>query len=223
MRSEGLPCHDPRMDHPARVTFDARTALVVVDMQNDFADPGGSLYVRGGEEVVGPINELISEAEQAGSLVVYTQDWHPPVTPHFAKDGGIWPVHCVAGTWGAELHRDLVIRGPVVRKGTGGEDGYSGFSMRDPETGETSPTDLESLLRDAGAERLVIVGLATDYCVVDTALDARRLGFGASVVEEAVRAVDLSEGDGARAIERMRHAGVEVIVEAEASAAGSDH
>jgi nicotinamidase/pyrazinamidase len=100
-----------------------------------------------------------------------------------------------------------------VRKGRGGEDGYSGFSVRDPETGETSSTELEALLRDHAVERLVIVGLATDYCVVETALDARTHGFGATVVEEAIRAVDLKEGDGARAIERMRHAGVDVLIE----------
>ena len=205
------------------MTFGTQTALVVVDMQNDFADPAGSLYVQGGEHVVGRVNELITAADEAGSTIVYSQDWHPRVTPHFAKDGGIWPVHCVVDTWGAQLHPGLLVRGPVVRKGSGGEDGYSAFTMRDTETGETSSTELERLLRDAGAERLVIVGLATDYCVVETALDARRLGFEATVVEEAIRPVDLAEGDGARAIERMHDAGVEVLIEGEASATGSDH
>jgi len=112
--------------------YDVRTALIVVDVQNDFADPAGSLYVRGGEEIVPPVNAQIDEALAAGALVAYTQDWHPPTTPHFQKDGGIWPVHCVAGTWGAELHADLHVEGPIVKKGSGGEDGYSGFSVRDP-------------------------------------------------------------------------------------------
>jgi nicotinamidase/pyrazinamidase len=200
------------MDTTPPFAFEPGTALVVVDMQNDFADPSGSLYVRGGEAVVGRVNELVGQAEGAGSPVVYTQDWHPPSTPHFQKDGGIWPVHCVAGTWGAELHPGLRVVGPVVRKGTGGEDGYSGFSMRHPETGETSATGLEDVLRDASVERLVIVGLATDYCVVATALDARGLGFHTTVIEEAVRAVDLAEGDGARAIAQMREAGVAVVI-----------
>jgi nicotinamidase/pyrazinamidase len=200
------------MDGPGGIAFGPGTALVVVDMQNDFADPKGSLYVRGGEDVVGRVNDLIEQAQRAGAPVVYTQDWHPPSTPHFQKDGGIWPVHCVAGTWGAQLHPDLRVVGPVVRKGTGGEDGYSGFSMRHPATGETSATHLEDVLRADGAEQLVIVGLATDYCVVATALDARSLGFPATVVEEAVRAVDLSDGDGARAIEQMREAGVAVVI-----------
>jgi nicotinamidase/pyrazinamidase len=205
------------------MTFDRDTALVVVDMQNDFADPAGSLFVQGGPVVVGRVNELIEAAAAAGSTVVYTQDWHPPVTPHFAKDGGIWPVHCVAGSWGAELHPDLLVRGPVVRKGTGGEDGYSGFSMRDTQTGEIAPTGLEGVLRGAGARRLVVVGLATDYCVVETALDARTLGFETAVIEEAIRAVDLEVGDGARAIERMEDAGVTVVIEAEAPGVRPDH
>ncbi len=190
--------------------YDVRTALIVVDVQNDFADPAGSLYVRGGEEIVPPVNAQIDEALAAGALVAYTQDWHPPTTPHFQKDGGIWPVHCVAGTWGAELHADLHVEGPIVKKGSGGEDGYSGFSVRDPRSGEVDATQLESLLRSAGAERVVIAGLATDYCVVETVLDAERLGHRAAVLRSMIRAVDLRPGDGDRAIERMREAGATI-------------
>ncbi|HEU4919179.1 MAG TPA: isochorismatase family protein, partial [Candidatus Limnocylindrales bacterium] len=144
----------------------------------------------------------------AGALVVYTQDWHPESTPHFAKDGGIWPVHCVGGTWGAELHPDVVVDGPRVRKGENGEDGYSGFTMRDPQSGETIPTPLEALLREHGIERVVVCGLATDYCVKATALDAARLGFETYLLVDAIRAVDLAPGDGERAIDEMRAAGV---------------
>ncbi len=190
--------------------YDVRTALIVVDVQNDFADPAGSLYVRGGEEIVPPVNAQIDEALAARALVAYTQDWHPPTTPHFQKDGGIWPVHCVAGTWGAELHADLHVEGPIVKKGSGGEDGYSGFSVRDPRSGEVDATQLESLLRAAGAERVVIAGLATDYCVVETVLDAVRLGHRAAVLASMIRAVDLQPGDGDRAIERMREAGATI-------------
>ena len=107
---------------------------------------------------------------------VYTQDWHPESTPHFEKDGGIWPVHCVADTWGAELHPDLDVRGPVVRKGTSGEDGYSGFTERDPVSGEPHPTQLGSLL-SPDVRRIVVVGLAGDYCVKETALDGKLLGY----------------------------------------------
>ena len=116
-------------------SYDLTTALLVVDVQNDFADPNGSLYVKGGEEIIPLINREIDRARAAGAPIFYTQDWHPESTPHFQKDGGIWPVHCVMGTWGAEFHPDLNAVGPVVRKGSHGEDGYSGFSMRHPETG----------------------------------------------------------------------------------------
>ena len=176
-------------------TYDPETALIVIDVQNDFADSKGSLYVRGGEEVVDVANREIKLAKDAGATVAYTQDWHPPVTPHFKKDGGIWPTHCVMETWGAGFHSDLVVEGIIVRKGSGGEDGYSGFTVRDPESGEERPTDLERRLRDAGARRLVVLGLATDYCVKETALDGLRLGFETTVPLEGVRAVELEAGD----------------------------
>ena len=190
--------------------YDAKAALIVVDVQNDFADPKGGLSVAGAPGVITTINGEIKSARNNGGLVVYTMDWHPPSTPHFAKDGGIWPVHCVAGTWGAELYPELdVPEDPVtIKKGTNGEDGYSGFTTRDPVTGETKPTELEQLLRDRGIERVVICGLATDYCVNTTALDAIRLGFETQVLTDACRPVDLKKGDGRRAIEGMRAAGV---------------
>jgi nicotinamidase/pyrazinamidase len=192
------------------LTYRASTALVVVDVQNDFADPSGSLSVQGGSEVVPAVNREVQAALEAGATIVYTQDWHPPDTPHFAKDGGIWPVHCVQGSWGADFHPDLRVEGPVVRKGSHGEDGYSGFTMRDPETGESRPTELEGVLRERDVERLVVVGLATDYCVKETALDGRRLGFATTVLTEAIRAVDLQPGDGDRALGELQAAGVEV-------------
>jgi len=191
--------------------YDPRTALVVVDLQNDFADPAGSLSVAGGDSIVPIVNEEIDAARTAGALVAWTQDWHPPSTPHFAKDGGIWPVHCVRDTWGAELHPGLVADGPVVRKGANGEDGYSGFTMRDPVNGETIATELESILREHGIERVVVCGLATDYCVMATALDAARLGFETLVLGDAIRAVDLQPGDGVRAIEAMAAASVSIV------------
>jgi nicotinamidase/pyrazinamidase len=190
--------------------YDERTALVVVDLQNDFADPAGSLSVDGGAGIAPRLNAEVRDAEAAGSLVVATQDWHPESTPHFAKDGGVWPVHCVAGTWGAELHPafELPADAPRVRKGSNGEDGYSGFTMRDSATGEESPTELEGLLRGRGIERVVVCGLATDYCVRATALDAVRLGFDVVLLTEAIAAVDLEPGDGARALAEMGEAGV---------------
>jgi nicotinamidase/pyrazinamidase len=200
------------MAHPdSHFSFDAQSALVVVDVQNDFASPRGGLYVRDGEQIVSLINELIAEARRAGAGVVYTQDWHPESTPHFAKDGGIWPVHCVRNTWGAELVSELAVAGPVVQKGTGGEDGYSGFAVRDPETGAEAPTALERLLRDRGSQRVLIVGLARDVCVKETALDARRLGFETYVYADATRSVNLRPGDGARAVAQMVQAGAHIV------------
>lgn len=192
--------------------YDQRTALVIVDLQNDFADPQGSLSVHGGANLVPIVNGEIAIARSAGATIVFTQDWHPASTPHFAKDGGLWPVHCVAGTWGAELHPDIdpeaTASAPRVRKGANGEDGYSGFTMRDPRSGETTPTELEGLLRGAGITWVVACGLATDYCVKATALDAARLGFETAVLLDAMRPVELQPGDEQRAIEELTAAGV---------------
>ncbi len=190
--------------------FDPTTALIVVDVQNDFALPSGSLYVAGGETTIPFINDVIAAAEDGGALIVYTQDWHPPSTPHFEKDGGIWPVHCVAESWGADLHSGLDVVGPTVRKGTGGEDGYSGFTVRDPVTDETRPTGLERLLRDQGVTKLVVAGLATDYCVKSTVLDACTAGFDVTVLADGIRAVNLEPGDGARAVAEMAIAGAAI-------------
>jgi len=192
--------------------YDPATALIVVDVQNDFADPAGGLSVAGGTAVVPVVNAAIAEARAAGALVVATQDWHPEVTPHFAKDGGLWPVHCVAGTWGASLHPDLAVPddAPRVHKGAYGEDGYSGFTMRDPVDGSIAPTALDGLLRSANVHRVVVAGLATDYCVKATALDAVRLGYATTVLTDAIAAVDVDPGDGDRALDELAAAGVEL-------------
>jgi nicotinamidase/pyrazinamidase len=191
--------------------YSAATALVVVDVQNDFADPAGGLYVTGGEDVVAVINREIERARAAGAPVFSPQDWHPESTPHFEKDGGIWPVHCVRDTWGAELHPDLEVTGEVVRKGTEGEDGYSGFTVRDPKSGETGATALGRLLSEKGVRRLVVAGLATDYCVKETVLDGLRSGFDVAVLRDGVRAVDLEPGDGERALAEVDAAGGEIV------------
>ena len=187
--------------------YDTRTALIVVDVQNDFADPQGSLSVAGGAAIIPIVNREARAAGRAGAFVAYTQDWHPEHTPHFARDGGVWPVHCVGGTWGAELHPDLEVVGPSVHKGANGEDGYSGFTMRDPVTDAEVPTELEDLLRVRGVERVVVCGLATDYCVKSTALDAIRLGYVTTVFLDAIAAVDLTPGDGLRALDELAAAG----------------
>lgn len=192
--------------------YDPATALIVVDVQNDFASPVGSLYVPGGEGVIDFVNEQVRIATEQGAHLVYTQDWHPESTPHFEKDGGIWPVHCVGGTKGAEFHPELTVdEGAVfIQKGVGGEDGYSGFNIRDPETGEVTTTGLSTQLRDRGVERVVVVGLALDYCVKETALDAAEEGFETHLLADGTRAVNLAPGDGTRAASEMADAGVYV-------------
>ncbi len=194
------------------IAYGPGMALLVVDVQNDFADPRGSLHVRGAESIVPVVNEQVALARSSRALVVYSQDWHPRHTPHFARDGGTWPVHCVSESWGAELYPtlDCPPGSPLIRKGTQGEDGYSAFTMRDADSGATVPTPLEMLLHEAGVDTVVIVGLATDYCVRHTALDAVRLGLHATVLTDAVAAVDVTPGDGERALAEMAAAGVVV-------------
>jgi nicotinamidase/pyrazinamidase len=194
--------------------YSAATALVVVDMQNDFGHPDGSLYVDGGDAIVGTINDEITRASAEGGTVVLTQDWHPASTPHFIDDGGVWPTHCVAGTWGAEFvdaldpdHRASA----VVRKGTNGEDGYSAFSMREPGGDVDIPTGLAGLLHERGIGRVVVVGLATDVCVAATARSASAVGFETAVIWEATRSVDPDADTTERVLADLDDAGVTVV------------
>lgn len=198
-------------DVPSDYRYGPGVALVVVDVQNDFADPAGSLYVRGAEQVVAAINAEIAAARAAGAKVLYTVDWHPPSTPHFVHEGGPWPVHCVRDTWGARFHPDLDVSGEVVRKATGLEDGYSGFTVRHHETDQELPTRLGAVLHAAGVERVVVIGLATDYCVKETALDAAELGFDTTVVLESVAAVEVRPGDGDAALAAMAAGDVTLV------------
>lgn len=183
-------------------TGEARRALVVVDVQNDFC-PGGALAVSGGDEVVAPLNRLITEFLARGDLVFKSRDWHPATTKHFKDHGGTWPVHCVQGTRGAEFHPELLDdpRVRVISKGMGDEDCYSAFDG----------TDLAEQLRGAGVREVWVGGLATDYCVKQTVLDSVKNGFRTVAVREAMRAVNLQPGDDARALAEMRAAGAEVV------------
>ena len=175
-------------------------ALIVVDFQNDFT-PGGALAVAEGDAIADRVNELAASGDF--DLVVATRDWHPADHSSFAERGGPWPPHCVQGTEGAELHPalDRSRLDAVVDKGQGtGDEGYSAFEK----------TGLERLLRDRGIDELTVVGLATDYCVKNTAIAAAGLGFGVTVDPEAVRAVEVEPGDSDRALDEMRAAGVAV-------------
>lgn len=180
----------------------SRRALIVVDVQNDFC-PGGALAVADGDRVVAPLNELIEEFLERGQPVFKSRDWHPEKTHHFQAFGGSWPVHCVQNTKGAEFHPDLIddmhIR--VISKGLGDTDCYSAFDE----------TDLALQLRRLSVEEVWVGGLATDYCVKSTALDALKEGFRVKAVQDAMRAVEVNPGDGERAITEMREAGVELV------------
>ena len=170
-------------------------ALIIVDLQNDFCE-GGALEVPDGDAVVEPINRLAQEAR----FVVATRDWHPPTHNSFREQGGPWPVHCVQGTEGANLHPRLDREriDAVVDAGQAPDlPGYSGFEG----------TDLERLLREHGARDVHLAGLALDYCVKATALDARRAGFDVVVHRDATRAIDAQPGDAERAVDELREAG----------------
>jgi nicotinamidase/pyrazinamidase len=173
-------------------------ALIVVDVQNDFC-PGGALAVPEGDRVVPVINELMPKFRH----VLATQDFHPPGHSSFAEQGGPWPEHCVQGTTGAELHPELDTGAidEIVQKGTDPDtDGYSGFAG----------TDLADRLRKRGVKIVVVTGLATDYCVRATAIEAIEHGFDVVVLSDAIRAVDVQLGDGAGAVEEMEQAGAAI-------------
>jgi nicotinamidase/pyrazinamidase len=175
-------------------------ALVIVDFQNDFT-PGGALAVPDGDAIAGRLNELAGSGDF--DLVVATRDWHPPEHGSFADQGGPWPIHCVAGTEGAELDHALdptPIHAVVDKGQEPGTEGYSGFEG----------TQLADLLREHGVDDVTVVGLATDYCVKNTALDALREGFAVTVDSSATRGVDVEPGDSQRALDELRAAGASV-------------
>ncbi len=156
-----------------------------------------------GDEVVPPLNKLIDQFLKENAPVYKSRDWHPAKTKHFAAYGGTWPVHCVQDTLGAEFHPKLRDdpRIEIISKGLGDKDCYSAFDE----------TDLAARLRDQGVDEVWVGGLATDYCVKNTVLDARKNGFKVKALTDAMRAVDLQTGDGAQAIEEMRAAGAEIV------------
>ena len=173
-------------------------ALLIIDFQNDFTS-GGALEVPGGDEIAKPIKRLAPRYDH----VFATRDWHPPDHSSFETQGGPWPVHCVQSTHGAELHpamRELPVE-EVVDVGAEREDqGYSGFEK----------SKLEDLLRDREVDEVAVAGLATDYCVRASAIDACKLGFDTTVITDAIRAVDVNPGDGDRALDEMKAAGAKL-------------
>jgi len=191
---------------------DPKQALLVIDVQNDFC-PGGTLAVEKGDEVVAPLNQLIDRFLERGAPVYKSRDWHPATTKHFAKYGGTWPVHCVQNTHGAEFHPGLRDdpRITIVSKGLGDTDCYSAFDE----------TDLAEQLQAQGIEEVLVGGLATDYCVKNTVIDALKHGFKVKALKNAMRAVNLQPGDGERALEEMRAAGAEIVDQEQEQKAGA--
>lgn len=185
-----------------------KAALIIVDVQNDFC-PGGALAVAGGDEVVPVLNRCIERFTSAGLPVVASRDWHPPKTSHFKNYGGVWPVHCVRHTAGADFHRELKLgtNTILVSKGSAAdEDSYSAFQAKND-----AGVPLGELLRQLDVARLFVGGLATDYCVKHTVLDGLKAGFEVVVLGDAIRGVNLQPGDSEAALAEMRAAGAATL------------
>lgn len=183
-------------------------ALVIVDVQNDFC-PGGSLAVPDGDQVVPLLNRYIERFAALKGPIFASRDWHPAVTKHFKAYGGVWPPHCVQGTKGAEFHADLRLPGDavIVSKGMDPDaDAYSCFQAED-----LNGMPFAAALGEGSVQRLFVGGLATDYCVKATVLDALKEGFRVVVLEDAIRAVDVNPGDGPKALEEMKAAGATLV------------
>jgi nicotinamidase/pyrazinamidase len=188
-------------------SFQVGDGLLLVDPQNDFC-PGGSLAVADGDAVIPVLNAWVSAAQSAGVPIFVSRDWHPPRTTHFKEYGGVWPPHCVMDTRGAEFHPDLRLTSDavVVSKGMGEtEDAYSAFAARDD-----SNILLGALLKARNVNHLYIAGLATDYCVKNSALDALNHHLGVTLVPEGMRAVNLQPTDGEQALAEMRARGAQL-------------
>ncbi|MEM3745228.1 MAG: nicotinamidase [Candidatus Bathyarchaeia archaeon] len=178
-------------------------ALIIVDVQVDFC-PGGALPVPGGDEIIPILNEYIRKFYAAGALIVATRDWHPPNHISFRDYGGIWPPHCVQGTEGAKFHPGLRLpeNALIISKAADPlKEAYSGFEG----------TGLEEELKKAGVRRVFVGGLATEYCVKNTVLDALKYGFETFLLEDAVRGIDVKPGDVERAIKEMLERGAKKL------------
>jgi len=179
-------------------------ALILVDIQNDFC-PGGALAVNEGDQIVPAVNRLIPEFP----LVISTQDWHPENHISFKEQGGPWPPHCLQGTRGAELHSDLktdTIAHYFRKASSPDKDDYSEFAGKD-DRGRS----LDQVLKRHGVKTLYAVGLATDYCVLETVIDGLRLGYEVYAVTDAMRAVNVNPADGEKALQKMASSGAHLV------------
>jgi len=189
------------------IDFQPTDGLIVVDIQRDFC-PGGTLAVPQGDEIIDVVNRIIKKAEEAGSVIVYTRDWHPENHLSFKAYGGIWPPHCVQWTPGAEFHPQLYLseKGIILDKGTHPEfEAYSGFQG----------TGLHQIFKDRGVNRVFVVGLATDYCVKETVVDALRYRYETFVVADAVKGVNVNPDDSQKALQHIKDMGGKVILSQE--------
>ena len=188
---------------------------MIVDVQNDFC-PGGALAVRDGDAVIAPLNRCAAQFIRAGALVLATRDWHPPDHCSFREQGGPWPIHCVRGTTGAAFHPALRLPAAAIvisKAESPKEESYSFF-------GEP---DLKQPLVERGIRRLFIGGLATDYCVKWTSLDAAEFGFQVRVVRDGCLGVDLRQGDSERAFKELESSGIELIAQTDLAPLGFVH
>ena len=183
-------------------------ALLVVDVQRDFC-PGGSLAVQRGDRIVPVLNRMLALVRVHQLPVYFTRDWHPPDSTHFVTGGGRWPVHCVAGTEGARFHSDLLVPDDAILVSKGYETDSNGYSAFDGRLDDGAP--LADDLRERTVGHLVVGGLATEYCVKHTVLDALQAGWNVTLISDAIVPVELSPGDAERALGEMQAAGAALI------------
>ena len=186
-----------------RVGITKSSALIIVDVQNDFL-PGGALPVPNGDQVIVPLNNYIRVFRERNLPIIATRDWHPENHISFKNRGGPWPPHCIKNTWGAEFPKELMLPSDVIiisKAFKEDEEAYSGFQG----------TNLDNVLKELGINRLFIGGLATDYCVKATVLDALKLGYQIMLLLDAIRGVDVNPGDSEKAIKEMIRSGAIAI------------
>ena len=185
-----------------------KAALLIVDVQRDFC-PGGALAAPGGDEIIPALNRHLAEAREHEMPVYASRDWHPAVTNHFKQYGGEWPPHCVQGTAGAQFHAELKLPPDAVVISKGDDPARPGYSAFDGRT--ASGKTLAHDLRDRNVTRLYLSGIATDYCVKATALDALHAGFDVRVLTDAVTGIDVNAGDADRALEELTREGAQLV------------
>ena len=187
---------------------DDKAALIIVDVQNDFC-PGGALATPGGNDIIPALNRHLDEAREREMLVYATRDWHPPVTTHFKPYGGEWPPHCVQESPGAQFHPDLKLPADAILISKGDDPAKDGYSAFDGHT--RAGTSLLHDLRDRRVTTLFIAGIATDYCVKTTTLDAVQAGIDVRILKDAITGIDAHPGDVKRALDEMMHAGAQLV------------